>query len=156
MQTLINEYGPGGTKIGTGAGKTRATPIAFIFMTGHANASANTGAGNPRDQAQLIRDYCTAHGYFCIDYYAIDSHAMSDAYFEDADADANSAAYGGNYYKDWQAAHALGTDWYENRISPGGTVAFGEHNTQHITANRKAFAFWWVLARLTGWDGVTP
>jgi hypothetical protein len=81
---------------------------------------------------------------------------MSDAYFEDADADANSGAYGGNYYQDWQASHAQGTDWYENRTSPGGTVAFGEHSSQHITANHKAFPFWGVLAHIAGWDGVSP
>lgn len=152
MQTLIDEYGPGGTKIGTGPGKTRTTPVAFIFMTGHANANANTGSGNPRDQARLITDYCTAHGYYCIDYYSIDTHAMNDAYYEDAGDNGDSSTYGGNFYQDWQASRFLGVDWYENRTSPGGTVSYGRHNTQHITANRKAFAFWWVLARMAGYN----
>ena len=153
MQTLINEYGAGGSKIGTGPGKTRTTPVTFIFMTGHANGDANTGAGMPRDQAKLITDYCTAHGYYCIDYYSIDTHAMNDTYYEDASDDAVSAIYGGgNFYLDWQTAHTLGTDWYANRTSPGGSVSYGQHNTQHITANRKAFAFWWVLARIAGMD----
>jgi hypothetical protein len=151
MQTLINEYGPGGAKIGSGAGKTRTTPVTFVFMTGHANGNANTGAGNPREQAKLITDYCTAHGYFCIDYYSIDSHAMNDTYYEDVNDNAESDSYGGNFYQDWQATHTLGVDWYNNRTSPGGTVAYGEHTTQHITSNRKAFAFWWVLARIAGY-----
>jgi hypothetical protein len=38
MQTLINEYGEGGSKIGTGAGK-RVNPVTFIFMTGHGEAN---------------------------------------------------------------------------------------------------------------------
>jgi hypothetical protein len=152
MQTLINEYGPGGTKIGTGAGKTKTIPVTFIFMTGHATADSNTGAGRPGDQARLITDYCTAHGYYCIDYYAIDSHAMNDTYYEDAGDNGDSSSYGGNFYEDWQNAHTLGADWYENRTSPGGSVSYGEHNSQHITANRKAFAFWWVLARIAGWN----
>ncbi len=151
MQTMINEYGQGGSKIGTGTGKTRTTPVTFIFMTGHANGNANTGAGNPKEQAKLITDYCTAHGYYCIDYYSIDSHAMNDTYYEDVNDDATSTTYGDNFYLNWQNSHPLGTDWYENRNGPGGTVAFGEHNTQHITANRKAFAFWWVLARIAGY-----
>ncbi len=151
MQTLIDEYGTDGTKIGTGTGKTRAMPVTFIFMTGHANGgSSNIGAGNPRDQAKLITDYCTAHNYFCIDYYSIDTHAMSDVYYEDATDDAVSTTYGGNFYQAWQTAHTLGADWYQNRTSPEGSVSYGEHNTQHITANRKAFAFWWVLARIAG------
>ncbi len=156
MQTLINEYGVGGSKIGTGTGKTRTTPVTFIFFTGHANGNANTGAGNPKEQAKLITDYCTAHGYFCIDYYSIDSHAMNDTYYEDVNDDAYSTTYGGNFYQDWQTAHTLGTDWYQNRTSPGGSVSYGQHNSQHITANRKGFAFWWVLARIAGWDGVSP
>jgi hypothetical protein len=153
MQTLIDEYGSGGTKIGTGTGKTRTTSVTFIFMTGHAVGDANTGAGNPRDQAKLITDYCTAHGYYCIDYYAIDSHAMDDTYYEDVNDDAVSTTYGGNFYQDWQTVHILGTDWYNNLDSPGGSVSYGQHNTQHITANRKSFAFWWMLARIAGWDG---
>ena len=151
MQTLIDEYGPGGSKIGTGGGHTRTTPVTFIFMTGHANAGANTGAGNPREQAALITDYCDTHGYFCIDYYSIDTHAMDDTYYEDTGDNGNSASYGGNFFEDWQASHSVGVDWYENRDSPGGSAVYGVHNTQHITANRKAFAFWWVLARIAGY-----
>jgi hypothetical protein len=151
MQTLIDEYGSGGSKIGTGGGHTRTTPVTFIFMTGHANVGANTGAGNPRDQAALITDYCDTHGYFCIDYYSIDTHAMDDTYYEDTGDNGNSASYGGNFYEEWQASHTQGLDWYANRDSPGGSATYGVHNTQHITANRKAFAFWWVLARIAGY-----
>lgn len=150
MQTLINEYGPDGSKIGSGVGQ-RITPVRFIFMTGHANANNNTGAGNPRDQAALITDYCNTHGYFCIDYYSIDTHAMNDTYYEDTGDNGDSVSYGGNFYQDWQDSHSLGVDWYENRYSPGGSTTYGVHNTQHITANRKAFAFWWVLARIVGY-----
>ncbi|MEJ2612120.1 MAG: hypothetical protein P8179_19135 [Candidatus Thiodiazotropha sp.] len=152
MQTLIDEYGPGGTRIGSGVDHTRTTPVTFIFMTGHANTDANTGQGNPREQAALITDYCNTHGYFCIDYYAIDSHAMDGGYYEDVGDNGNSASYGGNFYEEWQAAHTLGVDWYENRTTPGGIVSYGAHNSQHITANRKAFAFWWVLARIVGYQ----
>jgi hypothetical protein len=151
MQTLIDEYGPGGSKIGNGLEHTRTTPVTFIFMTGHANKDSNTGEGNPRDQAALITDYCNTHGYFCIDYYAIDTHAMDGHYYEDTGDNGDSTSYGGNFYEDWQASHTLGVDWYENRSSPGGVIAYGEHNSQHITANRKAYAFWWVLARIAGY-----
>ena len=154
METLISEYGPGGSKIGTGTGKTKTIPVTFIFMTGHAVQNANTGTGKPKNQAQLITDYCSSKGYYCIDYYSIDTHDMNDAAYDDASDDAVSAIYGGgNFYLTWQNANTKGVQWYENRNSPAGSVIYGEHTSQHITANRKAFAFWWVLARISGWDG---
>jgi hypothetical protein len=152
MDALISEYGAGGTKIGTGAGQ-RLNPVTFIFMTGHANQGSNTGEGNPKNQAAIIIEHCKKYGYLCLDYYSIDTHDMDGNYWEDTGDDGNSAEYGGNFYVDWQNAHQLGVDWYENKSSPGGSVAFGAHNSQHITANRKAYAMWWILARIAGWDG---
>jgi len=152
MDALISEYGEGGTKIGSGAGM-RQLAVTFIFMTGHANQGNNTGDGNPKSQAALIIEHCKKNGYYCLDYYSIDTHDMGDNYWEDTGDDGNSAAYGGNFYADWQNAHQLGVDWYENKSSPGGSVEFGAHNSQHITANRKAYAMWWILARIAGWDG---
>jgi hypothetical protein len=152
MQTLIDEYGEGGTKIGTGTGQ-RQIPVTFIFMTGHAEANSNVGSGKPRNQADTIIGYCKAKGYFCLDYYGIDTHDMNDNYWEDSGDDGNSEEYGGNFYADWQNSHQPGIHYFENKQYPGGLVSFGDHNSQHITANRKAYAMWWILARIAGWDG---
>ena len=152
MDSLITEYGTGGTKIGAGEGQ-RQNPVTFIFMTGHANVGDNIGDGKPKDLAELIIGYCLENKQFCLDYCNIDLYDMNDNYWEDTGDDGNSLAYGGNFYVDWQNSHQLGVDWYENKKSPGGEVIFGSHNSQHITANRKAFAMWWILARIAGWDG---
>lgn len=152
MQLLINEYGEGGSKIGTGENQ-RSIPVTFIFMTGHANANNNLGVGNPKEQADTIIGYCKAKGYFCLDYYGIDTHCMNDNYWEDAGDDGNSAEYGGNFYLDYQNTHAESVHYYENKSAPGGSVTYGAHNSQHITANRKAFAMWYILARIAGWSG---
>lgn len=151
MQTLINEYGPGGSKIGSGSGK-RENAVSFIFMTGHAESNNNVGDGKPANQARLIIDYCRENKFYCLDYYNIDTHDMNGNYWEDAGDDGNSSA-GGDFYADWQSSHTVGEDYFENRSSPGGPVTYGAHNTQHITANRKAFAMWYILARIAGWDG---
>ncbi len=150
MQTLINEYGEGGSKIGKGK---RKNPVVFIFMTGHANKNANVGEGKPKNQADLIVNYCRENKFYCLDYYAIDTHDMDGNYWEDAGDDGDSDT-GGNFYADWQDSHVLGTDYYENRSYPGGPAKYGSHNSQHITANRKAYAMWYILARIAGWDGV--
>ena len=152
MESLIGEYGPEGSKIGSDEGQ-RELPVTFIFMTGHANKNDNTGEGNPKEQAAIIIDYCTANSQFCLDYYTIDTHTMDDIYYEDTGDNGDSDTYGGNFYIDWQNSHSLGVDYYENKRFPGGDVVYGEHNTQHITANRKAYAMWWILARIAGWDG---
>ncbi|MCD4770632.1 MAG: hypothetical protein K8R35_10755 [Bacteroidales bacterium] len=151
MQMLINEYAEGGSKIGTGTGQ-RQNAVTFIFMTGHANKDNNVGDGKPKDQADLIIDYCRENKFYCLDYYGIDTHDMDGNYWEDTGDDGNSST-GGNFYSDWQSSHTVGTDFYENRSSPGGSVTYGAHNTQHITANRKAYAMWYILARIAGWDG---
>jgi len=46
MDSLMDEYGEGGSKIGTGPGQ-REVPVSFIFMTGHPNTGLNLGAGSP-------------------------------------------------------------------------------------------------------------
>ncbi len=148
MRTLIDEYGPGGEKILSGE---RAVPVTFVFMTGHANGNDNIGAGKPADQAGLITDYCRQNGYFCLDYYSIDTHDMEGNYWPDAGDDGNSSA-GGDFYRRWQDDHSLGEEWFENRSIEDGSHAYGEHTTQDITANRKAYAMWWILARIAGWD----
>lgn len=151
MDSLISEYGPGGSKIGTDAGQ-RELPVNFIYMTGHALKDFNAGyETTPKEQADIIINYCKANMLFCLDYYSIDTHTMDDVYYEDTGDNGDSDSYGGNFYQDWQDAHALGEDYFENKKIPGGDVAYGAHNTQHITANRKAYALWWILARMSGW-----
>ena len=100
----------------------------------------------------MILNYCAENNFYCLDYYGIDTHDMDGNYWEDAGDDGNSTT-GGDFYLNWQNSHDLGEDYYENKVSPGGSVSYGAHNSQHITANRKAFAMWYILARIAGWDG---
>ena len=150
MRTLISEYGVGGSKIGQASGM-RENPVTFIFMTGHANAGDNVGEGNPKNQADLITNFCKQNHQYCLDYYSIDTHDMLGNYWEDTGDDGNSDAYGGNFYSDWQNTHSLGLHYFENKSYPGGDVTFGAHNSQHITANRKAYAMWYILACIAGY-----
>jgi hypothetical protein len=152
IQTLIDEYGAGGSKIGSGAGQ-RVNPVTFIFMTGHAETNNNIGTLKPMNLADTIIGYCNANDYFCLDYYGIDSHDMDGNYWDDAGDNGNSADYGGNFYQDWQDLHSEGIDYFYNKSSPAGSIDPGNHLTQHITSNRKAYAMWWILAKIAGWEG---
>lgn len=149
MQRLIDEFGVGGTKVKSGK---RKVPVTFIFMTGHAEANGNVGKGKPKDQADLIIAFCNKNKQYCLDYYNIDTHDMDGNYWEDAGDDGNSKK-GGNFYADWQKSKQKGEHWFENKNKPGGQVTYGSHTTQHITSNRKAYAMWWILARIAGWNG---
>jgi hypothetical protein len=152
MEVLIGEYATGGTKIGSGSGM-RAESVTFIYMTGHAVANRNVGERRPKNQADIITKYCSENKLYCLDYFSIDAHDMDGNYWEDVSDDGYSDSYGGNFYTTWQSAHKPGVDYYENLISPNGDVGYGAHNSQHITANRKAYAMWWILARIAGWNG---
>jgi hypothetical protein len=50
-----------------------------------------------------------------------------------------------NWALDWQDSHVLGVDWYESDIQ--------YYHTQHLNHNLKAYAAWWMFARIAGWEG---
>jgi len=150
MKKLIAEYGVGGSKIGKGSGQ-RIKPVHFIFMTGGANANDNIGYGKAKNQAKIIVDFCKKNKYYCLDNYSIDSHCVDGNHYSDSNDDGDSFNYGGNFLKEYQNTVQLGENYYENKTIPGGHVSYGGNNTQHISGNRKAYAMWWILARLAGW-----
>ena len=109
MQTLINEYGDGGSKIGSGSGQ-RENSVAFIFMTSHAYRNDNVGEGKAKNQADLIVNYCRENNFYCFDFFAIDTHDMDGNYWEDAGEDGNSPS-GGNFYLDWENSQGQPAKW---------------------------------------------
>jgi len=122
--------------------------VQFVYMTGHLDGSGLSG--NLHIRNQQIRDYCTANGKVLYDFEDIESYNPDGTYFGDKipndncdyDTDANGSR-DGNWAVEWQDSHTEGVDWYN--CAPA--------HTQPLNGNLKAYAAWWLWARLAGWEG---
>ncbi len=122
--------------------------VTFVYMTGHSDGTGETGNLHLRNQQ--IRDYCITHNKVLYDFYDIelydpDNHYFGDKLVNDAcdyDSD-NDGSRDANWATAWQNSHTEDTDWYDCDSA----------HSQPLNANRKAYAAWWLWARIAGWDG---
>lgn len=105
--------------------------VIFIYMTGHLDGtgpSENLYARNNQ-----IRNYCRTHGKILFDFADIESYDPA-----------------GNYYPDGSDWCEWCTTWCEAHTCP--TCIECAHS-QCMNCYQKGRAFWWLLARLAGWNG---
>ncbi len=158
MEDLIAEYGPGGTKI---TGGERTVPVQFVFMTGHLNGGGEGGSTDVINT--FIRDHCIANNRILYDFADIESYDPDDNYF--LDDFANDECY---YMVDGARTGNWATEWAEGRLMMDGEddVAHNEPNggqwyncspahTHAVNGNMKAYATWYMFARMAGWEGDT-
>jgi hypothetical protein len=125
--------------------------VQFIYMTGHLNGTGIEGNVNQRNEQ--IRTYCNNNAKILYDFADIESYDPDGNYYLDKaandscnyDSDGNGSR-DKNWAVDWQNDHTEGMDWYD---------CSSAHSVE-LNANRKAYAAWWLWARLAGWEGVTP
>ena len=120
--------------------------VKFVYMTGHTDGSALTG--NVPVRNKQIRDYCIANNKILYDFADIESWDPDGTYFGDKrvldSCDYDSDGDGSrdrNWAVDWQNAHP--GEWYNCESA----------HSQPLNANLKAYAAWYLWARLAGWDG---
>jgi hypothetical protein len=117
----------------------------FILMTGHTDGSGETGTLNLRNQQ--VRDYALAHNKVLFDFADIESYDPDGDYYLDLGCTDNCDYWIGgvqhNWATEWCAAHPV--DPLCNDCSCA--------HSQSLNCNRKARAFWWMMARLAGWPG---
>jgi PKD repeat protein len=122
--------------------------VKFVYMTGHLVGTGENGNLNQRNEQ--IRAYARANNKILYDFADIESYDpdgfvnyMKLYASDNCDYTLNGASR--NWATEWQADHTEGVDWY--RCSPA--------HTQALNGNQKAYAAWYLFARLAGWDG-TP
>lgn len=118
--------------------------VTFVYMTGHADGGGETGNLHLRNQQ--IRDYCMANDKVLFDFYDIETYDPDGNYFGDRGVDDACNYDGGNWATEWQNSHTRGVDWY----------SCGSAHSQPLNANQKAYAIWWLWARLAGWGECAP
>jgi len=117
--------------------------VKFVYMTGHTDGSGLTGNLHLRNQQ--IREYCEANKKALYDFEDIESYDPDGKYFGDKNVKDSCAYSGGNWAKAWQSSHMEGVDWYDCASA----------HSEPLNANLKAYAAWWLWARLAGWGGST-
>jgi len=120
--------------------------IKFVYMTGHTDIWADETL---KENNQHIRNYCEANNKILFDFADIERYDPDGkSYFEFVndncnyyDQDFNEK---GNWAINWQNSHTEGIDWYDCSAA----------HTEPLNGNRKAYATWWMFARLSGWEGL--
>jgi hypothetical protein len=119
--------------------------VKFVYMTGHLDGTGQ--GGNLHQRNEQIRAYCTANNKLLFDFADIESYNPDGLGFLergandncDYDSDGNGSL-DQNWATEWQAAHP--NEWYSCSAA----------HSQPLNGNLKAYAAWWLWARLGGWE----
>ena len=121
--------------------------VKFVYMTGHLDGTGLNGNLNQRNEQ--IRNYCLTNGKILYDFADIESYDPEGIYYLDKDANDNcdydsdgNGSLDKNWAVDWQNSHILNVDWFNCSAA----------HSQPLNGNLKAYAAWWLWAKLAGWD----
>lgn len=128
--------------------ETEFPDVKFVYMTGHLDGTGSSGNLHARNEQ--IRSYCRNGNKILYDFADIETYDPDGTFFGDriangsCDYDSNGdRVRDANWAVQWQRSHVKGVDWYECPIA----------HSPPLNANQKAYAAWWLLSRLAGWDG---
>lgn len=121
--------------------ETEFPAMRFIYMTGHTDGTGEDGKLNQRNNQ--VRQYCRDNGKVLFDFADIESYDPDGNYYLDKGTDDNCDYSGGNWATQWCTVY------------PGSPLckSCSCAHSKSLNCNMKARAFWWMMARLAGWDG---
>jgi hypothetical protein len=127
--------------------------VKFIYMTGHLDGTGMSGTLNQRNEQ--IRSFCRERRKVLFDFADIESFDPDGAldYRErlandNCDYDSNADnRHDRNWATDWHSAHP-GTTLAQHASACGSCA-----HSQKLNCSLKGRAFWWMMARLAGWNG---
>ena len=117
--------------------------VTFVYMTGHLVGTGVNGTLNQRNNQ--IRSHCQANNCVLFDFADIESYDPDGNEFLSLNADDGCNYTGGNWATEWCAAHS------GSELCATCSCA----HSQPLNCNLKGRAFWWMMARLAGWNGLT-
>jgi hypothetical protein len=132
------------------AGLEREFPsVRFVYMTGHLDGSGAGGNVNLRNEQ--IRAYCRAHERILFDFADIESFdpGGQTSYMPLGADDGCNYSQGGqhNWAQEWVAANR------GHELAQLAAACDDCAHSERLNCILKARAFWWMMARLAGWDG---
>ncbi len=120
--------------------------ITFVYMTGHVDGKGLEGNTHLRNEQ--IRSFCKENNKVLYDFADIESYDPDGNYYLDKRVNE------GCWY-DSDGDFSLETNWAKEWIknNPDQWYECTSPHTHPLNANLKAYAAWWLWARLAGWNG---
>jgi hypothetical protein len=117
--------------------------VIFVYFTGHLDGTGINGNLNQRNNQ--IREFCKKNNKILFDFADIESYDPDGNFFLDKNSNDNCDYSSLSGTKNWA------TEWCNN--NPGKCSNCSCAHSQCLNCIMKANAFWWMLARISGWTG---
>ena len=122
--------------------ETDYSHVTFIYMTGHLDGTGEQGNLNRRNNQ--IRNFCIKNNKILFDFADIESYDPDGNYFLDKRADDGCNYTEDGIRKNWA------DEWCNN--NPGACPSCSCAHSKPLNCILKGKAFWWMMARLAGWN----